>query len=189
MRLISCALRLNAFPRFVKTCPRCGNAYYENSGCFRINANGKLLDVRLVCRCENCKSIWNLSVCERKDRKQIAPQDYRGYLENSEDQVLRHVFDPVFLSKNRAALDLGHLDFEIRGESLRECEAARITLGSAFTLPLPAGHIIARMLGVSLSRVRRMHQSGMLAFAGDLRKTKVGFGFSFALSEGWRREG
>ncbi|NLI54610.1 MAG: DUF1062 domain-containing protein [Clostridiales bacterium] len=187
MQTISCTLRLNALPRFVKPCPRCGHPYFENSGCFRINANGKLLDIRLVCRCENCKTIWNLTVCKRKDRKLLDPQAYREYLENDENRVLLHVFDPAFLANNRATLDLDHLDFCICGESPREREAAQVTFSSAYLLPLPAGDVAARILGVSRSRVRRMHEAGTLAFSGDLRQTKTAFGFRFILAEGWQR--
>ena len=52
---------------------------------------------------------------------------------------------------------------------------------------LDAGRVIAFILGASLSRVRRMLETGDLLFDGDLRKTKTGYGFAFTLAAGWRR--
>ena len=179
-------LSLSALPRFVKVCPRCGGAYYESSGCFRVNANGKRLDIWLISRCEHCKSIWNLGVYERIDRAALPPSDYQGYLENNISLALRHVFDPTFLAKNRAVLDLDHMDVLLSGKCPPVNEAYAITVSCAYSLPLSAGRIISQVLGVSLSRVKRMLEDGLLTFSGDLRKTKVGYGFCFTLNEGWQ---
>jgi hypothetical protein len=180
------ALTLGALPRFIKVCPRCGNAFYENSGCFRVNANGKRLDIWLICRCEHCKSIWNLCVAERIDRKALNPEHYQKYLENDSSLVLKHVFDPTFLANNRAVLNLDGLDLSFSGDCPQKNEACEVTITCAYPLPLPVGCILAQILSVSLSRVRRMQTSGTLIFSGDLRKTKVGHGFCFALREGWK---
>ena len=179
-------LSLGALPRFVKVCPRCGGVYYENSGCFRVNANGKRLDIWLISRCEHCKSIWNLGVYERIDRAALSPADYQGYLENSPSLALRHVFDPAFLSRNRAVLDLEGIDVSFSGGCSPVNEACKVTVSCAYPLPLPVGRIISQVLGVSLSRVKRMQEDGQLLFSGDLRKTKVSQGFCFTLQEGWQ---
>lgn len=179
-------LSLGALPRFVKVCPRCGNQYYENSGCFRVNANGKRLDIWLISRCEHCKSIWNLGVYERIDRAALSPTDYQGYLENNTSLALCHVFDPAFLARNRAALDLDHMNVLLSGGCPSVSEACEVTITCDYPLPLPAGRIISQVLGVSLSRVKRMLEDGQLTFSGDLRKTKVGHGFCFTLQEGWQ---
>ena len=187
MYACSCELGLASLPRFLKTCPRCNCATYENSGCFRVNANGKRLDVWLICRCEHCKATWNLSIYERIDRAALCAEDYRGYLANDQVLILRHIFDPAFLQKNRASLDLDNLSLSLQGELPLEGTAAQVCLRCDFPLPLPAGRVIAFMLGASLSRVRRMLETGDLLFDGDLRKTKTGYGFAFTLASGWRR--
>ena len=180
-------LHLNQLPRFVKICPRCNNASYENSGCFRVNANGKRLDIWLICRCSHCKTIWNLSVCERVDRATLHASAYAGYLANDRSMVLQHVFDPVFLQKNRAILDLETLDLLAYGNLPPEGEAAELRLCCDYSLPLPLGRVIALVLGVSISRVKRMQEDGMLLPQGDLRKTRAGTTCAFVLQEGWRR--
>ena len=183
----SCELRLASLPRFLKTCPRCNCAFYENSGCFRVNANGKRLDIWLICRCEHCKATWNLSIYERIDRAALCTEDYRGYLANDQALILRHIFDPAFLQKNCAVLDLADLSLSLQGDLPPEGTAAEVHIRSECPLPIPAIRTIALTLGVSLSRVRRMQEAGDLLFDGDLRKTKTGYGFAFTLAAGWRR--
>ena len=179
-------LMLGALPRFEKVCPRCGSAFYENSGCFRVNANGKRLDIWLVCRCEHCKSIWNLSVAERINQTALDPKDYQKYLKNDGSFVLKHVFDPAFLANNRAVLNLDSIELSLSGDCPQKNEACEVTVSCTYPLPLPTGRIIAQILDVSLSRARRMQISGTLIFPGDLRKTKVGQGFCFTLKKGWQ---
>lgn len=185
METLRWTLIIRSLPGFLKHCPRCGGEYYENSGRFRVNANGKRLDIWLVCRCAYCKTVWNLAVLERIDRRSISQTDYYGYLENSEDLVLRHVFDSVIFVKNHTAIDLERLDCSISGIFPRAGEAARVEVKCKYPLPLSVGSIIARALGLSISRVRLLHETGMLAFDGDMKRQKVGTEFSFTLGEGW----
>lgn len=181
------SLQVSNLPRFVKPCPRCKHAYYENSGSFRVNANGKRLDIWLICRCEHCKTIWNLSICERVDRTALAAECLSGYFANDISLILRHVFDPMFLNRNRAVLDWEGIELHASGDIPPEGTAAQIFVTSTYLLALPAGRVIATLLDVSLSRLKRMHEQGALMFSGDLRRTKAGDAFSFSLADGWQR--
>lgn len=187
MQTYNCTLQLGALPRFVKACPHCKSAYFENSGCFRVNANGKRLDIWLICRCEHCKSTWNLAVYERVDHTALPATAYAGYLANDRALILRHVFDPVFLQKNHAVLDQDGTDISIHGNTPPDHAAAQVFVSCTVLLPLPVGRAIALVLGVSLSRVRHLAAAGLLVFEGDLRKTKAGVAFTFTLAEGWTR--
>ncbi len=187
MHTESITLQVSSLPRFIKTCPRCKHPYYENSGCFRVNANGKRLDIWLICRCEHCKTIWNLSVYERIDRTKLQTEQYDAYIRNDHALILQHVFDPAFLQKNRAVLDCEGIAIQPVGTIPPEGTAAQILATSDYPLPLPAGRVIALLLNVSLSRVRRMQNEGTLLFNGDLRATKAAKAFSFTLLDGWNR--
>ena len=187
MQSCTCELVLASLPRFLKTCPRCKCETYDNSGCFRVNANGKRLDIWLICRCTHCKTIWNLSIYERVDRAVLTADDLSGYFANDESMNLRHVFHSTFLQKNNAVLDLDHLDLTPQGEIPPEGASVEMRVKCAYPLPVPAGRAIALVLGVSISRVRRMQETGELLFDGDPRKTKTEYGFTFTLAAGWRR--
>ena len=121
------------------------------------------------------------------DRTALAAEDLSVYFANDVSLIMRHVFDPAFLQRNRAMLDLDGLNLSLKGDLPPEGDAAEIRIKSDYPLPIPVGRAIALVLSVSLSRVRRMQETGEIQFEGDLRKTKTGFGFSFILSKGWFR--
>lgn len=53
-------------PRVVRRCPRCDLARaFVSSGCFRVNAQKRRLDVWLVHRCSVCDETWNAPIAER----------------------------------------------------------------------------------------------------------------------------
>ena len=64
-------------PAVLRRCPKCGKkTEYENSGKFRVNANGSLLDIWLIYRCESCETSWNMAVYERIAAKDLDSGEY-----------------------------------------------------------------------------------------------------------------
>ena len=65
-------------PLAVRRCRRCDRARpFRSSGRFRVNANGRRLDIWLVYRCTACEASWNRPVHERVD----LPWDVAGKLD------------------------------------------------------------------------------------------------------------
>lgn len=185
MHTIQWTIRIGNLPLINKKCLRCGCEQYENSGCFRVNANGPRLDVWLVFRCAACKSTWNMRVYDRVDRLNLKKEEYSALLQNDEQLARRIAFDRTLLSNNHISVDYGSTVLLIQGDDLVPGEAANIALDSKYDLDLPACALIAQKLCVSKSCVRKLEEHGSLAIDGGLKKRKVGFGFCFTLHEGW----
>lgn len=84
-------------------CARCGKKRaFVNSGKFRVNANGNLLDVWLIYRCEKCKRTWNLTIYERVKPSKLAPGEYRRFLQNDPALAREYGNDVPFLKRNGA---------------------------------------------------------------------------------------
>ena len=84
-------------------CGGCGKKReFVNSGKFRVNANGKQVDVWLIYRCIKCKHSWNLTIYERKRPGKIAPEEYQRYLDNDIDLAMEYGKNIYFLKKNNA---------------------------------------------------------------------------------------
>ena len=89
--------------RIYHRCGGCGKKQeFENSYKFRVNANGKYLDVWLIYRCRKCKHPWNLTIYERIKSSKIKQEDYDLFAENDYDLALRYGNDIVFLKRNNA---------------------------------------------------------------------------------------
>ena len=75
-----------------------------NSGKFRVNANGKSVDVWLIYRCEKCKHSWNLTIYERTKPGKIPTELFEAFLENDNETALAYGRDIDFLRRNNAEL-------------------------------------------------------------------------------------
>jgi hypothetical protein len=85
-------------PRPLINCNRCGGVKaYRCSEKFRVNANGKRIDVWLIYRCIDCDNSWNFGILERCNRRDIAPALLRALESNDPALARRHAFDVVAL--------------------------------------------------------------------------------------------
>lgn len=90
----------------IKIYHRCGGCgkkeVFINSGKFRVNSNGKYVDVWLIYRCRKCKHSWNLSIYERTRTTKIPREEYELFLDNDESLAEEYGNDIGFLKKNHA---------------------------------------------------------------------------------------
>ena len=110
----------------LRNCPGCGcRAAYESTGSFRVNANGKRIDVWLIYRCKSCGHTYNLAIYERVKPEDIPGEEYRRFLENDGETALRYGMDKGIFTKNRAEIDWEHVAYEIRPMEVRENPESR----------------------------------------------------------------
>lgn len=176
---------LDALPCYHKKCTRCCGELFENSGAFRVNANGKRLDVWLICRCATCKTTWNLAVYERINRNVLGETTYSALLENDAALAMQISLNRAFLTQNRAVIDTDSLSWHVLGKPIAHDCAAQIAVTAQADLPIPAVKVIAQKLGLSSSRVKALIASGTLLFDGNPKKKEAGRGFVFTLLNGW----
>lgn len=167
-----------------RQCPKCGGKAYENSGRFRVNANGRKLDVFLIYRCACCKATWNLTVLERVAPESVSPVLYRAFLANDAELALRYGCDAAFLRRNNARYTIEAADVSVDGVP-PESDGAEITLVPETPLEFPAYKAAAIGLGLSNARVRRLLETGALTAAQSLVKTKLTAPVTFALRPLW----
>lgn len=89
--------------RVIHRCGGCGKKQeFLNSGKFRVNANGRCIDVWLIYRCSKCKHTWNLTVFQRRSPDKIPPELYARFLDNDPQLAAEYGSDPAFLKRNHA---------------------------------------------------------------------------------------
>jgi Protein of unknown function (DUF1062) len=74
-------------------------------GRFRVNANGKLLDVWLLVRCVSCDRTSKLTVHERAPVRSFDPAELDGYHASDPELVASRLLDPLLARRNRFTLD------------------------------------------------------------------------------------
>ena len=92
-------------PTVIRRCPKCkGKTEFQNSGKFRVNANGKLLDVWLIYRCSHCDTSWNMTIIERANPENIDKEEYKGFLSNSPQLAASYGSNRELFIKNKAEI-------------------------------------------------------------------------------------
>ena len=89
--------------RVFHRCGGCGKKQeFLNSGKFRVNANGKNVDVWLIYRCAKCKHSWNLTVYERTRPGKIPRALFEAFEQNDAETARAFGGDMNFLKRNHA---------------------------------------------------------------------------------------
>lgn len=145
-----------------RNCSGCGRkSRFKNTGKFRVNANGSLIDVWLIYSCEDCGHTLNLTVYERRRASLIPAREYARFAENDgalAQELGRNL--PLF-KKNRAEVDFAELScsYVKRAETNDEnipSGHAEICIRNPYLLKIRPEKQIAGAVGISVSRVRTL---------------------------------
>ncbi len=154
-------------PKVLRSCPKCGGVRkFACSGNFRVNANGRNLDVWLIYKCEACDFTWNMAVLSRVKPEQIEKTLYAAFVANDPDTARRYAFDKSLLAQNHAAANCSELGYTLEKQLVDGGNAVELTCG--YDIGLRLDKVISEGLGISRSRAKTLlEQNGLLP------KTKV----------------
>jgi hypothetical protein len=159
------AVRECGLPAVVKPCVDCSGARHYPSGKFRVNANGKLLDVWLLLCCVSCGRTSKVPVHERVNVRSLERARRLAYETNDQAVVRELTMSASLAAKNRYRLDwTGTWELETDTPFYSPDDPAPLTVLISFELPAPVRVERLLMLGLGLSRaeVRRMVADGRI---------------------------
>lgn len=123
-------------------------------GRFRVNANGKLLDVWLLVRCVCCDRTSKLTVHERAPVKSFEPAELDRYRANDRELVASTLLDPLFARRNRCTLDWkGAWRLDTPSAWLDEAWPVQMEVVFEDPVPVRPERLIAQGLGLSRKEV------------------------------------
>ncbi|MBE1710307.1 MULTISPECIES: DUF1062 domain-containing protein [Mesorhizobium] len=158
-------------PRPLINCNRCGGVKaYRCSGKFRVNANGKRIDVWLIYRCVDCDNSWNFGIFERCNRRDIEPVLLQALESNDAGLARRHAFDIVALRKLVGCVE----EFpdvavhkRLLGGASESAVALELQLGLEMPTSLRLDRLLASELGISRSRLQTLAERRLLVVDPD----------------------
>jgi hypothetical protein len=153
-------------PRPLINCNRCGTVKaYCSSGKFRVNANGKRIDVWLIYRCTDCDNSWNFGIFERCNRRDIEPALLQVLEGNDPALARRHAFDVVAL-RNRIGRVEEFPDVTVHkrrlGDARETATMLELQLGLEVPTSLRLDRLLAGELGISRSRLQALEEKRLL---------------------------
>jgi hypothetical protein len=144
-------------------------------GRFRVNANGKLLDVWLLVRCVSCDRTSKLTVHERAPVRSFDPAELHGYLVNDPELVAAGLLDPWLARRNRFTLDwTGAWRLDTPSASIVEAWPVQVEVVFDDPVPVRPDQLIAHGLGLSRNEVLRRIKCDIPLG----RRTSAGFTFT-----------
>lgn len=163
-------------PSVRRNCPKCKiKREFINSFKFRVNANGKALDVWLIYRCEHCSTTWNMAIYERRAVETIPEKEYFGFLSNDRALAEEYGRRQDLFVKNRAEAVMEECGYRVErdgssthadGEVMGENEERLIRLELSQPMKLRVDSLLAEQLGISRSAIKRWCGRGIIYLAG-----------------------
>lgn len=150
------AVRRTRLPLLALQCVDCPSGRATTGeGRFRVNANGKLLDVWLLVNCVACDRTSKLTVHHRVPVRSLPADLLAGYTANATDLVANTLLDPMLARRHRFALDWEGC-WELHAPAVTEDHwPLEITVTFDQPVPVRPELLIAHGLGISRSEVVR----------------------------------
>lgn len=143
---------------------------YRCSWKFRVNANGKRIDVWLIYRCVDCDNSWNFGILERCNPRDIEPALLQALESNDPVLVRRHAFDIVAL-RNRVGRVVEFAEIAVQKQMLGDVSentiALELHLGLEMPISLRLDRLLAGELGLSRSRLQALEETRRLVVNPD----------------------
>ena len=161
-------------PSIVKYCKKCGGeSVFSSSGLFRMNAQGRRLDVWLIYNCEKCKTSWNSTVFSRVSPEKLGQKMLQQLESNSPALALKIGTDCNIAKIN--GVQMGKPTVHIDGDSFTVGEQVLLQIGRECDMPLKLADIICEKLAISKSAWRKLVQLGRVTSIDglDLNKGKL----------------
>ncbi|MGL5437956.1 MAG: DUF1062 domain-containing protein [Lachnospiraceae bacterium] len=165
--------------KVIRNCPGCRRTTsYQNTNCFRINANGSKIDVWLIYHCSVCKHTLNLTIYERKQAGQIDRSEYQKFMANNKGLAEAYGRDKRLFASNKAETDCNSMKYRLRllqgDDELDDC--GWITIKNPFQLKVRADKLMAELLCISRSREKELEKSGSIIIdSNDREEIRVQF--------------
>jgi hypothetical protein len=168
-------------PLIRRRCLRCTSPTCRVHGTFRVNANGKLLDVWLLARCVGCGKTLNLTVLERVHVRAVDPLTLIRFQDNDIELAAKLLEAPGFLRRNGVTLDWdGAWALQKTTVDFSQADVIDISVRFLQRIPIRMTTLLSVGLDVSRSEVRRLIAASNLSSTYRLTGTSSGdFSFTF----------
>jgi len=158
-------IRELGLPAIVKACVSCRFTRHHPTGKFRVNANGKLLDVWMLIRCQRCGRTSKIPIHERIHVQAVESERLLMF-ENNDPAIVRDLaMDRAVAGKAAYRLDWSgtwELETGMPSCELEREDPAPLKIIIRFELPVPirVEKLLATGFGLSRSAVTGMVDSG-----------------------------
>ena len=163
MKDIKWTIQYDRPPSPVRYCKKCNTRQeFISSGQFRVNAQGKYLDIWLIYKCSCCSSTWNAAIYSRVNPGNLPPGMLSRFHSNDPSLAMQYAMDTGFLRLNGAQVQLP--SYHVEGQVFRLADSPASTA------------VLKSKLQLSQKRLDQLTQSGRIQCEDgrELKKSRTG---------------
>lgn len=151
-----------ATPAILRNCSKCGsNSRFLCSDSFRVNANGKNIDVWLIYKCAQCDTAWNMEILSRAKPNQIEPSLYESFVKNDPALAVKYAFDARILGKNKAAACYDDMTYIVEKEAIAN-GSNMIEIITDYDLNIRLDKLLSEQLSISRAKIKSLFEDGII---------------------------
>lgn len=184
MQNITWDVRYSTPPLVLKYCKKCRKKMkHVSSGRFRVNAQGKYLDIWLIYKCTACQTTWNLPLYSRITPESIPCGLLDRFYGNDETLALQYAFSTSLLQENGAEIVLP--DYQVSGPLPAPGAPVRLQIKSRYSLPVKVTSVLCQKLKLSRRELEKIMNNGRIQNISpkELKKCRLNQGVTIYLEE------
>lgn len=151
--------------RILRKCAGCGiKMSYESTDCFRVNANGRMLDVWLIYQCPKCRHTYNLPIYERVKPESLDVEEYQRFLRNDADLAMEYAMSKRILGRSKAEIDYESMEYDTIHVSAQEHtgDADSMKIENPYEIKIRLERVLAEITGISRSKINKHIKTGKI---------------------------
>lgn len=161
-------------PAVLRYCKKCGKkTEYISSGLFRVNGQGKRLDIWLIYKCSNCDTTWKSAIYSRISLKSLSPELLEQFHANDSALAEKYAMDVELLRRNGA--EAGLPGYTVVGEKICLNASILLYIKSKYPSQIKVSAILRDKLSLSQKTYESMVANGQIKsiFGQDLKKCRL----------------
>lgn len=167
-------IKTTKVPKIKKHCSKCGeDTDFLNSYKFRVNANGKNLDIWMIFNCIHCKTSYNLTLFERIKPSTLDNDVLEAFTQNSETKIEEVAVQSLFYTKNKVAYYYDDDAYQIEGHTTDLLKNNYcITLHMKNEVPIRMDKFLCTTMKLSRSALKQHVESKKIRFESEVKPNK-----------------
>lgn len=158
----------------LKHCKKCGKkTEFICSEQFRINAQGRNLDIWLIYKCSDCNTTWNAAVYSRIAPQALNPKLLDRFYHNDKKLVKQYAMNRGFLREN--GVEAGKPQYFIAGDCFSPYEYFELEIKSDHYCMIKVSSLVREKLHLSQKEYLQLIADGKIRSTPgqDLQKCKL----------------
>ena len=161
-------------PLVVRNCNKCGTKKeFYCSEKFRMNGRHTKIDIWLIYKCTKCDTTWKLTIKKGIKPHDISAEMFYLFTINDKDLAWRYAFDRSLLKQNGCDVVYEKVEYRVDGfDTVDLTNPLYLQIKSIYLFELKLASLLARMLGLSTSKLKKLVSDGTIRTSPECKIMK-----------------